>query len=214
MLTRGADVRRIPYWLHVERPKLGKPTRTLTKAGNYSGDARKGRAAVSYYRYPEGVNPTPLNGPEQVFGLRIARPVSNFGVRVVSQGKGVRVTPRVVRDNDENRLTGYVGPARRPQPVPRADLASGSRRRRDPAERRNLQPRLRHAEPRRGRQVHVPRLDQRHGAAAREGEGLSRAASLTLAVTDAGSGVDPTALRGWVDGTSRTVRFAKNRRRR
>ena len=35
---------------------------------------------MSYYRYPEGVNPTPLNGPEQVFRLRIARPVANFGV--------------------------------------------------------------------------------------------------------------------------------------
>jgi subtilisin family serine protease len=209
VLTRGADVRRIPYWLHVERPKLGKPTRTLTRAGNYSGDARKGRAAVSYYRYPEGVNQTPLNGPEQVFGLRIARPVSNFGVRVVSQGKGVRVTPRVVRDNDENRLTGYVGlpgdlnPYRdqisRPVPAAGAILPSAGTYSlvfdtpsRAAAGKFTFRVWINDTAP--------PRVKVKSFA-----RGV-----LTLAVTDAGSGVDPTALRGWVDGTNRTVRFAKN----
>ncbi len=209
VLTRGADVRRIPYWLHVERPKLGKPTRTLTKAGNYSGDARKGRAAVSYYRYPEGVNPTPLNGPEQVFGLRIARPVSNFGVRVVSQGKGVRVTPRVVRNNDENRLTGYVGLPGDLNPyrdqISRPVLAAGAilpsagtyslvfdTPSRAAAGKFTFRVWINDTAP--------PRVKVKSFA-----RGV-----LTLAVTDAGSGVDPTALRGWVDGTSRTVRFAKN----
>ena len=49
--------------------------------------------------------------------------VANFGVRVVSQARGVKVTPRVVRGNDENRLTGYVGLPGRPQSVPRAASA-------------------------------------------------------------------------------------------
>jgi hypothetical protein len=108
VLTRGSDTRRIAYWLHVERPKLGRPVRTLTRNGNYGGDTRTGRANVSFYRYPEGVRPTPLAGPEQVFAVRVRR-VANFGVRVVSRAAGVKVEPRVVRGDDENRLTGYVG---------------------------------------------------------------------------------------------------------
>ena len=50
-----------------------------------------------------------LPGPEQVFAVHLRKPVANFGVRVVSQARNVEVTPRVVRDGDENRLTGYPG---------------------------------------------------------------------------------------------------------
>src|SRR5207249_10366375 len=106
VLTRGADIRRIPYWLHVERPKLGKPVRTLTKSGNYAGDSRKGRAAVSTYRYPEGVPATVLAGPEQVFAVKLKAAATNFGVRVTS---GAKVIPHIVRDGDENRVTGDAG---------------------------------------------------------------------------------------------------------
>jgi subtilisin family serine protease len=109
VLTHGTDVRRIPYWLYVERPKLGKPAQTLSKTGTYSGDTRKGRASVNSYRFPQPVSGTPLAGPEQVFGVPLKRTVANFGVRIVSQARGVKVTPLVVRDGDENRLTGYVG---------------------------------------------------------------------------------------------------------
>jgi len=108
-LRHGSDARRIPYWLHVERPRLGKPAKTLRKNGTYSGNTSKGKANVTTYRYPEGVAGVGLPGPEQVFALNLKKPVANFGVRIVSQGGGVTVTPRVVRGGDENRLTGYVG---------------------------------------------------------------------------------------------------------
>jgi hypothetical protein len=108
-LRHGTDVRRIPYWLHVERPRLGKTSKTLRRAGTYSGNNSKGKANVTTYRYPEGIAGVGLPGPEQVFALNLTKPVSNFGVRVVSQSRGVTVTPRVVRSRDENRLTGYVG---------------------------------------------------------------------------------------------------------
>jgi subtilisin family serine protease len=108
-LRRGGDVRQIPYWVHVEVPRLGKPVRTLKKTGTYSGDNRNGRARVSSYRYPEGLRGVNLPGPEQVFAVRLSKPVANFGVRIVSQARNVGVTPRVVRDGDENRLTGYPG---------------------------------------------------------------------------------------------------------
>jgi hypothetical protein len=109
VLRRGADVRRIPYWLHVEEPRLGKAVRTLRKAGTYSGNTAKGKANVTTYRYPEGVSGVALPGPELVFALRLKKNVANFGVHVVSLAPGVTLTPRIVRGGDENRLTGYVG---------------------------------------------------------------------------------------------------------
>jgi subtilisin family serine protease len=108
-LRAGSETRRIPYWLHVERPQLGKPARSLRKNGNYSGDTSTGHANVSRYRYPEGGASTAAPGPEQVFALRLTKAVANFGVRILSRAPRVKVTPRVVRGDDENRLTGYVG---------------------------------------------------------------------------------------------------------
>ena len=108
-LRRGSDVRQIPYWLHVEVPRLAKPTKTLRKTGTYGGNNRNGKARVSTYRYPEGVRGVGLPGPEQVFTVHVRQPVANFGARVVSQARNVEVTPRVVRNDDENRLTGYPG---------------------------------------------------------------------------------------------------------
>jgi subtilisin family serine protease len=113
VLQRGAERRRIPYWLRVERPQLGPPSATLARTGTYSGDTRGKPARVSSYRYPDdprGAGITnDLPGPEQVFRVRLARNVANFGVVVLDEGKGVAVTPRVVAGGDENRLTGDPG---------------------------------------------------------------------------------------------------------
>ena len=54
-LTRGTDVRRIPYWLHVEIPKLGtEPHVTISRPGVYGGTTAGKRSIVSSYRYPDG----------------------------------------------------------------------------------------------------------------------------------------------------------------
>ncbi len=113
VLTRGADRRRVPYWLRVSVPALAtEPATTLTKPGTYKATTRGGRSLVSRYRYPESPTglgfATNLAGPERVFRLKLARPVANFGVVITSRAKGVRVEPRIVRDGDENRLTGYA----------------------------------------------------------------------------------------------------------
>ncbi|HVS86213.1 MAG TPA: S8 family serine peptidase, partial [Gaiellaceae bacterium] len=111
VLTRGADVRRIPFWLHVEIPKLGlDPHTTLTKPGLYHGDTKGKASRVSTYRWPDkglasGV-PTALGGPEQVYRFTLRKRVANFGVVVVSRGSGVTVSPRIVKAGDENRLAG------------------------------------------------------------------------------------------------------------
>ena len=112
LLTRGTDTRRIPYWLGLERPLLGRPTASLSRTGTYQGNTRGRPSRVSTYRYPQnpaGADvPTHLDGPEQVFRVRISRPVANFGVAVLSHASGVSISPRIVAAGDENRLTGYA----------------------------------------------------------------------------------------------------------
>jgi subtilisin family serine protease len=116
-LTRGTDVRRIPYWFHVEIPLLGEqPHRTLAKPGVYGGNTAGRKSVVSSYRYPElglacncktGVL-LDLAGPEQIFRFTLTKPVANFGVAITSAAKGVRIAPRLVVAGDENRLLGFT----------------------------------------------------------------------------------------------------------
>jgi len=114
VLTRGSDVRRVAFWFHVEVPRLGlDPHRTLRRPGVYRGNTAGRASRVSTYRYPErGLAPgvrTRLGGPEQVFRFRLLRRVANFGVVVVGQARGGRISPRLVSGDDENRLVGYTG---------------------------------------------------------------------------------------------------------
>jgi subtilisin family serine protease len=111
LLTRGGEVRRIPYWLRVAGTALARQRhRTLARAGNYRGDTRGKPALVTTYRYPDDPSamrvPRVLAGPEQVFRLKLKRPVANFGVRLLGQSRGAAVEPRVVVAGNENRLTG------------------------------------------------------------------------------------------------------------
>jgi hypothetical protein len=114
VLTRGPDVRRVAFWFHVEVPRLRlDPHRILRNPGLYHGDTAGKAARVSSYRYPErGLTPavpTRLGGPEQVFRFTLRRPAANFGIAIVSRARGVRVSPRLVSADDENRVVGYTG---------------------------------------------------------------------------------------------------------
>jgi subtilisin family serine protease len=114
ILSRGSDVRRIPYWLHVTARALARdPHRALRRPGVYRGDTRRGRARVASYRFPS--NPGALGvrnrlpGPEQVFRLVLRRRVANAGAIVLSRGRGVVISPRLVRAGDEDRVAGFTG---------------------------------------------------------------------------------------------------------
>ncbi|HKG10765.1 MAG TPA: S8 family serine peptidase [Gaiellaceae bacterium] len=113
VLARGAERRRIPYWLRVSAPSLArKQAKRLLRPGLHAATTRGASASVRTYRYPsdvavEGVTGT-LAGPERVFRVRLRRPAVNFGVAVVWRAKGVRVEPRVVRAGDEDRLLGQT----------------------------------------------------------------------------------------------------------
>jgi len=104
VLTRGADVRRIPFWLDVASPKLERePAIRLMHTGIVRGTTVGGRSLVSTYRYPTGDRTYP--GPERVYRLTVKAQPVNFGVVVL---KG-HVTPHVVYAGDEDHLVGYTG---------------------------------------------------------------------------------------------------------
>jgi hypothetical protein len=107
-LSRGPDARRVPFWLRVTAPKLGRqPARPLRRTGTYRGSTRGRKALVSTYRYPE--NPSGLDiarvlaGPEQVFRVRLRRPAVNVGVAILSR---TRIQPRFLLARNENRQGG------------------------------------------------------------------------------------------------------------
>jgi subtilisin family serine protease len=114
VLTRGSAIRRVAFWFRVDVPRLGLDRRrTLRTPGVYRGDTAGQPSRVSTYRYPEralapGV-PTRLGGPEQVFQFTLRRRVANFGAVILGHARGVRVSPRLVADHDENRVVGYTG---------------------------------------------------------------------------------------------------------
>ncbi len=108
VLTHGTDTRRIPFWLRSERPQLGsEPATRLTKPGVYHGNTAGKPSLVSSYRYPEPPNAKVLGGPEQVYHVHIGS-AANFGVAITSRATGVKVEPRIVVVGDENRLAGYT----------------------------------------------------------------------------------------------------------
>jgi hypothetical protein len=109
LLERGGVTRRLPFWLRVTQPRLpDEPTQPLRGTGTYQATTTGGLARVDDYRYPDGADALygMLAGPERLFRLELDRPVANLGVAVTGAAAGVRVEPRIVRDADENRLTG------------------------------------------------------------------------------------------------------------
>jgi subtilisin family serine protease len=105
VLTRGTDTRRVPFWLGVSAPQLGTERAiSLTHPGVYRGTTRGAPSKVAAYRYPTGVGPTHLGGPERVYRVQVGA-VANLGVVVLSG----RVTPHVTFAGSEDRLTGYPG---------------------------------------------------------------------------------------------------------
>ena len=111
VLRRDTVVRRVPFWGRVAVPQLRTTTQSLARPGAYAGDTRGRPARVAVYRYPEvpaaGPVSSRLDGPEQVFRVRVTGRVANFGVVITQRGAGSRVEPRVVAEGNENRLTGY-----------------------------------------------------------------------------------------------------------
>jgi subtilisin family serine protease len=105
ILTRAGATRRIPFWVEVDHPLLAsEPAITLTRPGTYTADTRTGESKVSHYRYPTAGDRT-YAGPELVYRVHITGLVANFGAAVLS-GSAV---PHIVFAGDENHLAGFAG---------------------------------------------------------------------------------------------------------
>jgi subtilisin family serine protease len=104
VLTRGADMRRIPFWFTVSAPRLGSEKHiTLTHAGTYHGTTKGGPTRISVYRYPTAGDAT-YAGPERAYRVRVGS-AANFGVVVLSG----QAAPHVTFAGAEDHLVGYTG---------------------------------------------------------------------------------------------------------
>ena len=202
VLTRGTDVRRIPFWFAVSPPSLAGSRRLLTRPGLVAGTTAGGTSRVSTYRYPTGGDVT-YPGPERAFKVRITGHPANFGA-VTLTGHAV---PHVVFDGGGNRLAGYAGlpidlnPYRnlfgRTVPVAGAVLPAAG--------------------------LYDIVFDTRSAAGAGRFtfrwwvndvtppklRVTSTVGGITVAATDAGSGVDPASLIATLDGTAITPQFSQ-----
>jgi hypothetical protein len=105
VLTRGTDVRRIPFWFAVAATGLANERfQSLSKQGTYRGTTARGDRRVLSYRYPTGGDVT-YPGPERVYRVSIKRAPANFGVAVLSG----RAVPHVVVGTSEDHVAGYPG---------------------------------------------------------------------------------------------------------
>jgi subtilisin family serine protease len=104
VLTRGTDVRRIPFWFVVASPALAGTRPLLLHPGVVHGTTAGGASRISSYRYPTGGDVT-YPGPERAYRVRVNGRAANFGA-VTLVGRAV---PHVVFDGDGNGLVGYVG---------------------------------------------------------------------------------------------------------
>jgi subtilisin family serine protease len=105
VLTRGDDVRRIPFWFAVSAPKLGGEQKTtLARAGTYKGTTAGAPSLITAYRYPTAGDVL-YPGPERAYRVTVSGRPANFGVVVLSG----RASPHVTFDGSEERLAGYAG---------------------------------------------------------------------------------------------------------
>jgi hypothetical protein len=117
VLTRGQDVRRIPYFFLAEKPRLQeKPAIPLRPI--QVGTTAKGTSHANSYccpstpfgPAPDFVSP-PLNedGAETLYITHLQRTAVNIGVSVIAAGDGAVIDPYFLGSKDENDVQGYGG---------------------------------------------------------------------------------------------------------
>jgi hypothetical protein len=200
VLTRGTDVRRIPFWFVTSVPRLAaERALPLVKPGVHTGTTVGAPSLVSRYRYPTGGD-TAYPGPERAYRFRLAAGAANAGV-VVLNG---RVVPHVTLDGSEDRLAGYTGlpldlnPYRKSYGEHRriAGVVLPARGAYDAVFDAVGQPgpfTFRYWV----NDVSPPRLRVR-----------STRGAIVVSATDAGSGVDPSSVTATLDGRAAAARYA------
>ncbi len=131
VLSQGPRTRRIPYWAHVERPRLAGATARELHPGIVRGTTLGQPDRVERYRYPAYTGalglPVRWRGGEALYRFHLDRRAINVGVTVEPlSGGGLR--PFLLRALDENRVAGEsglpidVGPSLTDDPVPATGL--------------------------------------------------------------------------------------------
>jgi hypothetical protein len=202
VLRRDGVERRIPYWFAVVRPRLPAATRTLRRAGAYTGSTLGRNARVTRYRYPDLAGER-LRGPEQVFRFVLGRAAANFGVAVTSG----TVEPRILLAPDETRLAGYTALPVNANPYTdrfdRHTMIAGVLR---PAARTYYL--VFDSHPARGSRFEFRVwVGDTRPPAVRLLNAVAQAGAVRFAVTDAGSGVDASSLRATVGASRLPVRL-------
>jgi subtilisin family serine protease len=103
VLTRGTDVRRIPFWFLTTAPKLARETALPLTPGTRKGTTAGAQALVTRYRYPTGGDDT-YPGPERVYRIHVPSGAANAGVVVLAGN----VYPHITFAGSEDRLAGYT----------------------------------------------------------------------------------------------------------
>ena len=112
-LVQGTRVRRVPFWLRVDRPLLAnKPFQTLRAFEARAGDTRGAGSVASVYRYPTNVSPlglpTSFDGPEQLWRFQLGPGAVNAGV-TIETANGVVAYPILMTQRDESHVAGESG---------------------------------------------------------------------------------------------------------
>ncbi len=104
VLTRGSDIRRIPFWFLTTASALaGEPKLPLNRPGTHTGTTAGAPALVTRYRYPTGGD-VAYPGPERVYRIHLPAGVANAGVAVLAGN----VFPHITLEGSEDRLAGYT----------------------------------------------------------------------------------------------------------
>jgi subtilisin family serine protease len=103
VLTRGTDVRRIPFWFDVASGQTAAGP-FLRKPATVKGTTKGAPSRIASYRYPtsgDGV----WRGPERAYRIRITGRPANVGAVTLSG----TALPHVLIGNSADRLAGYAG---------------------------------------------------------------------------------------------------------
>jgi hypothetical protein len=103
VLTRGTDVRRIPFWFAVADGRVG-PATLLRRPGVVKGTTKGAPSRINAYRYPSSGDGV-WAGPERAYRVRITGKPANFGA-VTLTGAAL---PHVVIGGNADHLAGYAG---------------------------------------------------------------------------------------------------------
>ena len=117
VLTRGDDVRRIPYFVLVSRPAL-ESQHPVELTGLQIGTTARGVSQASVYKYPSTpFGPAPNfvgpsmdeDGAEKLYVTHLNQPAANLGVSVLAESSGALIDPWFLSSPDEDSVLGYMG---------------------------------------------------------------------------------------------------------